>query len=97
MTVALAPAYDLVDTIAYLPEDSLALTLGGSKSFFASRLHLLAFGERCEVDDARERLRHLLGAAERGLAGAQAHLADAPQLQRAITSALHPFLQTFGS
>lgn len=32
-TAQLAPAYDFVSTIAYLPEDKLALTLAGSKQF----------------------------------------------------------------
>jgi serine/threonine-protein kinase HipA len=32
-TAALAPAYDLVSTIAYIPNDSLALSLGGTKTF----------------------------------------------------------------
>ena len=32
-TPTLAPAYDLVSTIAYLPDDSLALSLGGTKHF----------------------------------------------------------------
>jgi serine/threonine-protein kinase HipA len=31
-TPALSPAYDLVSTLAYLPDDSLALTFGGSRS-----------------------------------------------------------------
>ncbi|MFX6420794.1 HipA domain-containing protein, partial [Acinetobacter baumannii] len=33
----LAPAYDIVNTTAYIPEDVLALELAGNKSFFASR------------------------------------------------------------
>ena len=32
-TAALAPAYDLVSTIAYIPNDCLALSLGGTKTF----------------------------------------------------------------
>ena len=45
--VRMSPAYDLVNTTAYIRNDSLALTLGSSKSLFASRKHLLEFGHRC--------------------------------------------------
>ncbi|HEX5124839.1 MAG TPA: type II toxin-antitoxin system HipA family toxin, partial [Rhodanobacteraceae bacterium] len=38
--VRLAPAYDIVSTTAYIPEDGLALLLGGSKSLFAARANL---------------------------------------------------------
>ena len=40
--VALAPAYDIVSTLPYLPRDTLALTLGGSKAF-PDRKRLLTF------------------------------------------------------
>ena len=39
----LAPAYDIVNTTAYIPEDVLALDLVGNKSLFASRQGLLEF------------------------------------------------------
>src|SRR3546814_14611442 len=60
--VWLAPAYDLVNTTAYIREDSLALTLGGSKSLFASRVHLLDFAQRCRIDDPRGRVLSLVQA-----------------------------------
>lgn len=40
--VTLAPAYDMVSTVPYLPRDTLALTLGGSKAF-PDRKRLLTF------------------------------------------------------
>jgi serine/threonine-protein kinase HipA len=40
--VSLAPAYDLVSTVPYLPKDTLALELGGSKAF-PERARLLRF------------------------------------------------------
>ena len=40
--VELAPAYDLISTLPYLPRDSLALTLDGSKEF-PQRARLLRF------------------------------------------------------
>jgi len=38
---ALAPAYDFVSTICYLPQDKLALNLAGSKEFYAFSLEQL--------------------------------------------------------
>lgn len=35
---ALSPAYDLVSTIQYMPEDKLALNLGGTKDWYAITL-----------------------------------------------------------
>jgi serine/threonine-protein kinase HipA len=40
--VALAPAYDMLSTLPYLPRDTLALELGGSKAF-PDRARLLGF------------------------------------------------------
>lgn len=41
-TVELAPVYDMLSTLPYLPKDSLALTLGGTKEF-PQRAALLKF------------------------------------------------------
>jgi len=53
--VELAPAYDLVSTLPYLPRDTLALTLGGSKAF-PDRARLTTF------------VRHITGKTERAAA-----------------------------
>lgn len=42
--VRLAPAYDIVTTTAYIPQDSMALTLGGSSRWPTAR-QLQSFGE----------------------------------------------------
>lgn len=60
----LAPAFDLVNTTAYIPEDVLALDLCGQKSFFASRKGLLDFARVCHVADPRNRLQELIMTAE---------------------------------
>ena len=59
----LAPAYDIVNTTAYIPEDALALELHGQRSFFASREGLLQFaaqrrdlGRRPEARRSRDQL-----------------------------------------
>jgi serine/threonine-protein kinase HipA len=69
-TPALAPAYDLVSTVAYLPDDTLALSLGDTKDFHQVDLdRFRLFAEKAElpvrlvVETAREtaaRVRELL-------------------------------------
>lgn len=93
--VRLAPAYDLVSTTAYIPEDSLALTLNGSKSLFASRLHLLDFAQRCEVHDGRERIHALLHAAEQGLAEHRGLLEAEPVVGAGLKQAFESFASRF--
>lgn len=82
--VRMAPAYDIVNTTAYLPNDTLALTLGGSKSFIAARQHLLEFAGRCQVDEPRERIRQLLEAAHQQCQRHADLLAEVPQVRDAL-------------
>ncbi|HEV2607457.1 MAG TPA: type II toxin-antitoxin system HipA family toxin, partial [Xanthomonadaceae bacterium] len=89
--VWLAPAYDLVNTTAYLPDDSLALTLGGSKSLFASRVHLLDFGKRCSVSDPRERVLQLVDAVEQELKEQAPLLGTEPQVRTGLQTAFEGF------
>ena len=56
----LAPAYDIVNTTAYIPEDVLALDLAGNKSLFASRQGLLEFAHTCEIERPRSAFSHCL-------------------------------------
>ena len=56
----LAPAFDLVNTTAYIPEDVLALDLCGQKSFFSARQGLLEFARVCQVADPRDRVQRLI-------------------------------------
>ncbi len=81
---ALAPAYDIVNTTAYIPEDVLALDLCGQKSFFSSRQGLLDFAAACGVNDPRDRIQHLLLTADYVLRS-EADIAESiPQVVRAI-------------
>lgn len=52
-SVRMAPAYDIVCTRLYIPDDKLALNLAGNRSFFAARLGLLDFGASCEMPKVR--------------------------------------------
>jgi serine/threonine-protein kinase HipA len=93
--VWLAPAYDLVCTTAYIPDDSLALTLGGSKSLFASRVHLIDFARRCEVGDPRGRILGLLQAAEQGIEEHLALLEEEPVVATGLRQAFQGFAARF--
>ncbi|MGG4645772.1 type II toxin-antitoxin system HipA family toxin [Pseudomonas aeruginosa] len=91
----LAPAYDIVNTTAYIPEDSLALELGGNKSLFASRLGLMNFAQVCEVKNPRGVIEQTLTAVETVMKKSQ-HLTEvAPEIATAITKSFHQFDLTF--
>lgn len=92
----LAPAYDIVNTTAYIPEDVLALDLAGNKSLFASRQGLLEFAQSCDIDQPRARIQRLLAALEIVLARFPALCEQAPHVAAAIRRSAEPFVQTFG-
>jgi serine/threonine-protein kinase HipA len=91
----LAPAFDIVNTTAYIPEDVLALELGGSKSFFASRQHLLGFAKLCDVHDPRGRIENLLHAAERVMTRERDVAESIPDVVQAIGRGMAQFDKTF--
>lgn len=91
----LAPAYDIVNTTAYIPEDVLALDLAGNKSLFASRQGLLEFAQTCEIDQPEARIQTLLAAVEVVLQRNPQHHERAPHVVRAIQQAAAPFAMTF--
>ena len=84
----MAPAYDIVNTTAYLPDDALALTLGGSKSFQAARLHLFELADRCDIEQPRERVAQLLEACAQQLKAHADLLSEAPDVKSAIQHAM---------
>lgn len=73
-TVELAPAYDIVSTQPYLPQDSLALTLDGSKEF-PRRTQLLKFVRQITGKTGRAATRLL----EQGRVGAEAAISHADE------------------
>lgn len=91
----LAPAYDIVNTTAYIPDDVLALDLAGNKSLFASRQGLLEFAALCDVANPKEVIRQQLQALERVLAGSAELCEQAPRVAAAIRQAAEPFARTF--
>lgn len=92
----LAPAYDIVNTTAYIPEDVLALDLVGNKSLFASRQGLLDFAQVCDVAQPEEVIRGQLQALERVLARSTEQGEQAPHVVAAIRQCAEPFMSTFG-
>ncbi|MGF6206348.1 type II toxin-antitoxin system HipA family toxin [Pseudomonas frederiksbergensis] len=91
-----APAYDIVNTTAYIPEDVLALDLAGNKSMFASRQGLLEFAQSCEVERPKERIQRLLTSLERVLERYPQHRDQAPHVVSAIQQSAAPFALIFG-
>ncbi len=92
----LAPAYDIVNTTAYIPQDVLALDVVGNKFLFASRQGLLEFAQVCYVARPKEVIREQLQAMERVLARSTELSEQAPHVVAAIRQCAVPFMQTFG-
>ncbi|WP_368642605.1 type II toxin-antitoxin system HipA family toxin [Castellaniella ginsengisoli] len=80
----LAPAYDIVNTTAYLPNDSLALQLAGQKSFFSARVGLRDFAVQLDIDQPVEHIRHILEAIESVLSAYPDLAETAPKIVHAI-------------
>lgn len=92
----LAPACDIVNTTACIPEDVLALDLVGNKTLFASRQGLLEFAQVCDVARPKEVIREQLQALERVLARSTELSEQALHVFAAIKQCAVPFMQTFG-
>ncbi len=92
----LAPAYDIVNTTAYIPEDVLALNLDGSKSLFASRLGLLELGRRCRIEQPQEEIRQVMAAVFEVLEREVLLCEAVPAVATAIRQHLNQFDSCFG-
>jgi len=93
--VRMAPAYDIVNTTRYIPEDQLALTLNGSKSLFRARAEILPFAKVCGISDPVERLGQLIRAAETIMFTQQELLDDETELRDAIRQGIDLFTDTY--
>lgn len=92
----LAPAYDIVNTTAYIPDDTLALDMVGNKSFFASRLGILEFARTCEVEKPEERIQALLQTLEIVLKREDDYCRLAPDVAKAIRQSSQGYQLSFG-
>ncbi|MEN3367414.1 MAG: serine/threonine-protein kinase HipA [Burkholderiales bacterium] len=81
--VTLSPTYDIVSTTLYIPADTLALTLGGSKRFpNAKRLH--EFGRvHCGLsnEQTRQVVERVADAVTETRAGVTQHMSDRPEFK----------------
>jgi serine/threonine-protein kinase HipA len=91
----LAPVYDIVNTTAYIPEDSLALELAGNKSLFAARQSILDFAATCDIENPRERIRRLLAAVETVMTKNKEYAECAAAIYNAIEGSAEPFKKVF--
>jgi serine/threonine-protein kinase HipA len=91
----LAPAFDIVNTTAYIPEDVLALDLCGFKSFFAARQGLLDFARVCQVVDPQDRVQRLILTAEMVIRQEAEIAASIPQVVAAIKHCADMLSQVF--
>lgn len=92
----LAPAYDIVNTTAYIPEDTLALDLSGNKSMFASRLGILEFARTCEIAEPQARIQALLQTLEVVLKREDEYCRLAPDVAKAIRQSAQSYQKSFG-
>lgn len=83
----MAPVYDVVNTTAYLPQDSLALKLRGSKAF-AGVTSLQTLAADCEVADPQARIHTILDAAAATFREHRALLDAVPRVREAIEKAI---------
>lgn len=95
--VRMAPAYDIVNTTCYIPEDGLALSLKGTRNLFVARVELLAFAEDCDVADPRKRIGAILEACETTLATHAELIEEFPEIATAIRRELQSFQPTYGT
>jgi serine/threonine-protein kinase HipA len=90
----LAPVYDIVCTTAYLPDDSLALTLGGTKNMFAARANLHAFGASLGLKDLPDRFNRLITAAQAVLSEHRDLLGFFDPIERALRDSVESFAKS---
>jgi serine/threonine-protein kinase HipA len=91
----LAPVYDIVNTTAYIPEDSLALELGGNKSLFAASQSILDFAATCDIETPKERIQRLLAAVEIVMCRSSEYAEGAPAIAAAIENSAESFKKEF--
>jgi serine/threonine-protein kinase HipA len=91
----LAPAYDIVNTTAYIKDDALALRLDGSKSLFGSRLGILSLASTCDIRKPNVRIARLIAAVQASLQENASLRPHAPLVFEAIEHAVERYAQTF--
>lgn len=94
----LSPAYDIVCTTCYIPEDVLALRMMGTQGFFAARADMAEFGERhCHIANASGRLFRLAETASAVLDQLSALAGEVPGLEPELRHGIRLFADTYGT
>lgn len=95
--VGMAPAYDIVCTRLYIPEDNLALDLAGNRGFFAARQGLLEFGAKCDLsrDKVLRRVHELAQLTLTGLEDLRDTADRLPGLRALLEKEAQLYAQTF--
>jgi serine/threonine-protein kinase HipA len=93
--VRMAPAYDIVNTTCYIPEDGLALSLKGTRNLFIARLELMEFGRDCHIGNPHKRISEIMESCEAVLVAQAALLHDFPDIEAAIQRGLETFRLTY--
>lgn len=94
--VRMAPAYDLVNTTCYIPEDGLALSMKGTRGFYVARVDIAVFADDCGVARPRERLRELVEAGRVVLDAHRDLLQEVPAVEKAIRYGLESYEAIYG-
>lgn len=87
----LAPAYDIVNTTAYIPEDVLALELKGHKTFFSAIDGLRKFGQELGIHDPDDRVQRLILTADYVIRTEEDVAESVPHVVKAIRESLGMF------
>lgn len=94
----LSPAYDIVCTTCYIPEDGLALTMMGSQSFFLARANMAEFGEKyCGIQGAAARLLRIAATADAVLTRYASLAREVPGLEKSLRHGIELFARTYES
>lgn len=96
--VRLAPAFDIVNTTCYIPDDNLALALSGNRTLLSSRQGLLDFAPHCNITatQARKRIQHMGEVTHEVMREHAALIGEVPKLRDALNKGLTQFEQSFG-
>lgn len=93
----LSPAYDIVCTTCYIPEDAMALRMMGTQEFFGARADMAEFGETvCGIANAHARLFALAETADAVLKRHADLANEVPGLAPALRQGIEQFARTYG-
>ena len=73
-TIGLSPAYDIITTTVYIPNDSLALTLGGTTRWPKAKMLIMFAKQHCNLTESRAK--ELMAEVAEGIVKASYELTD---------------------